>query len=190
MRYGCPQPTSVCCQRCAVPCRRFLDDHQVILMSYKLLECETQKVSSSCGAVRVQEGGREAPQHEASTQWPGWLTPQQCAAAAAGDGTVSPQQTFLHPEPPPMLTVEAVADVVTFEPTPGDIVCECVPGWQQLQSSSRPSAAALSAAARQPCCNSSRAAVSSCTVLGSLACTAGPGAQTDRHAACSRAPEP
>jgi hypothetical protein len=43
---------------------------------------------------------------------------------------VSPQQTFLHPEPPPMLTVEALADVTTFEPTPGDIVCECVPGWQ------------------------------------------------------------
>ena len=37
-----------------------------------------------------------------------------------------------------MLTVEAVADVVTFGPTPGDIVCECVPVWhQQVQSSSR-----------------------------------------------------
>lgn len=182
----CRLLSTVCC---ALP-HRFLDDHQVILMSYKLLECETQKVSSSCGADCVQEGGREAPLQaikQSSKHTAVCVAPQQCAAAAAGGGTVSPQQTFLHPEPPPMLTVEAVADVVTFEPTPGDIVCECVcQAGSSCNKRSRPSAALLSAAAvRQPCCNSSRAAVSSCTVLGSLACTAGPGAALTRVPAVS-----
>jgi hypothetical protein len=63
------------------------------------------------------------------------------AAAAAGGGGVT--QVFLHPEPPPLLTVQAVADVVTFEPTPGDVICESthpsggvlvqgLEGWQRV----------------------------------------------------------
>jgi hypothetical protein len=48
-------------------------------------------------------------------------TPPQAPAAAAAVGHT---QVFLHPEPPPLLTVRAVADVVTFEPTPGDVICE------------------------------------------------------------------
>lgn len=40
--------------------------------------------------------------------------------AAAGAGG----RLFLHPKPPPLLTIRGTADVVTFAPTPGDIICE------------------------------------------------------------------